>query len=113
MKKIEAIIRPSKLDDVKNTLATLGIQGMTLSEVEGFGRQKGYIEIYRGLEYEVRFLPKIKVEIVVEDNIVEKVVDKIIEVTKTGEAGDGKIFIYEVLDAIRISNGDRGEKAIR
>lgn len=112
MKKIEAIIRTFKLDDVKDALNDAGIQGMTITEVSGFGRQKGYVEVYRGKEYEVRFLPKIKIEIVVSDQMVDKVVTTILEKAKTGSVGDGKIFIYPVEDVIRIRTEERGESAI-
>ncbi len=112
MKKIEAIIRTFKLDDVKDALNEVGIQGMTITEVKGFGRQKGYVEVYRGKEYEVRFLPKIKIEIVVSDDIVERVIKTISEKAKTGNVGDGKIFIYPVDDVIRIRTDERGESAI-
>lgn len=111
MKKIEAIIKPFKLDEVKNALNEAGIQGMTLTEVRGFGRQKGYVEIYRGKEYEVRFLPKIKIEIVVADSMVDKVISTIMDSAKTGSVGDGKIFLYPVEDVIRIRTGERGEEA--
>lgn len=111
MKKIEAIIKPFKLDEVKNALNEAGIQGMTLTEVRGFGRQKGYVEIYRGKEYEVRFLPKIKIEIVAADSMVDKVISTIMDSAKTGSVGDGKIFIYPVEDVIRIRTGERGEEA--
>lgn len=112
MKKIEAIIKPFKLDDVKDALNAIGIHGMTVTEVKGFGRQKGYIEVYRGQEYEVRFLPKIKIEIIVPDTLVDAVINKIIEKSKTGNVGDGKIFVYPVEDVIRIRTGERGEEAV-
>jgi nitrogen regulatory protein P-II 1 len=112
MKKIEAIIRTFKLDEVKDALNDAGIQGMTITEVSGFGRQKGYIEVYRGKEYEVRFLPKIKIEIVVSDPMVDKIVTAILEKAKTGSVGDGKIFVYPVEDVIRIRTGETGESAI-
>lgn len=112
MKKIEAIIRTFKLDEVKDALNDAGIQGMTITEVSGFGRQKGYVEVYRGKEYEVRFLPKIKIEIVVSDQMVDKVVTTILEKAKTGSVGDGKIFIYPVEDVVRIRTEERGESAI-
>ncbi len=112
MKKIEAVIRTFKLDEVKNALSEAGIQGMTVTEVSGFGRQKGYVEVYRGKEYEVRFLPKIKMEIVVSDLLIDKVVTTILERAKTGSVGDGKIFIYPVEDAIRIRTEERGDSAI-
>jgi len=112
MKKIEAIIKPFKLDEVKDALSSIGIQGMTVSEVKGFGRQKGYVEVYRGREYDVRFLPKIKMEIIVPDHLVEVAINTIIENAKTGNVGDGKIFVYPVEDVIRIRTGERGEEAI-
>lgn len=112
MKKIEAIIKPFKLDEVKESLNSIGIQGMTITEVKGFGRQKGYIEVYRGREYEVRFLPKVKIEIIIPDALVDQAINTIIEKAKTGNVGDGKIFIYSVEDAIRIRTGERGEEAI-
>jgi len=112
MKKVEAIIKPFKLDDVKDALNELGVQGMTVTEVKGFGRQKGHTELYRGAEYAVDFLPKTKLEIVVPDSLVNQVVDRVSEVAKTGKVGDGKIFILDVLDAVRIRTGERGEEAI-
>jgi nitrogen regulatory protein P-II 1 len=112
MKKIEAIIKGSKLDDVKDALHAIGIQGMTVTEVKGFGRQKGHVEVYRGTEYEVHFLPKLKIEVVVADSILDKVIDTIIEKAKTGSIGDGKIFIYSLEDVIRIRTGEKGEAAI-
>jgi nitrogen regulatory protein PII len=104
MKKVEAIIKPFKLDEVKDALNSIGIHGMTVTEVKGFGRQKGHVEVYRGTEYEVTFIPKIKVEVVIPDSIIDK--------AKTGNIGDGKIFIYSLEDVIRIRTGDRGEAAI-
>jgi len=112
MKKVEAIIKPIKLDKVKDALNEIDIQGMTVTEVRGFGKQKGHLEVYRGTEYEVRFLPKIKVEVVVADTMVEKVVSTIIDKAKTGTIGDGKIFIYPVEEAIRIRTGESGEAAL-
>jgi len=112
MKKIEAVIKPFKLDEVKDALNELGIQGMTITEVKGFGRQKGHTELYRGTEYVVDFIPKIKIEIVVPDNIVEEVVSVIEKTAKTGKIGDGKIFISNLDDAVRIRTGQRGEGAI-
>ncbi len=112
MKKVEAIIKNAKLDDVKDALHTIGIQGMTVTEVKGFGRQKGHVEVYRGTEYEVAFLPKTKIEVVVPDAMIDKVISTIIEKAKTGNIGDGKIFIYSLEDVIRIRTGDRGEAAI-
>ncbi len=112
MKKIEAIIRPFKLDEVKIALVNAGIVGMTVSEVRGFGRQKGQTERYRGSEYTVEFLQKLKVEVVVEDNQVDMVVDKIISAARTGEIGDGKIFISPVEQIIRIRTGEKNQEAI-
>jgi nitrogen regulatory protein PII len=112
MKKIEAIIKPFKLDEVKDALNAIGINGMTVTEVKGFGRQKGHVEVYRGAEYEVSFLPKVKIEVVVPDSIIDKVISTIIEKAKTGNIGDGKIFLYSLEDVIRIRTGDRGEAAI-
>jgi nitrogen regulatory protein P-II 1 len=112
MKKIEAIIKPFKLDAVKDALARLGIQGMTVTEVKGFGRQKGRKEVYRGAEYEVAFQPKVKLEVVVPDPISEDVISAIITQAKTSTIGDGKIFIYPIQDAIRIRTGERGESAL-
>jgi nitrogen regulatory protein PII len=112
MKRIEAIIKPFKLDEVKEALTEIGIQGMTVSEVKGFGRQKGHKEIYRGSEYTVDFLPKIKLEVVVVDGRVEEVLRVIIGVAKTGRIGDGKIFVVPVEDTIRIRTGERGDTAL-
>lgn len=112
MKKIEAIIKPFKLDEVKEALTELGIQGMTLSEVKGFGRQKGHTELYRGAEYVVDFLPKIKVELVVKDDDVSKAVDAIQNAAKTGSIGDGKIFVTTVEATVRIRTGETGDAAI-
>jgi nitrogen regulatory protein P-II 1 len=112
MKKVEAIIKPFKLDEVKDALNGIGIHGMTVTEVKGFGRQKGHIEVYRGTEYEVTFLPKIKIEVVIPDSIIDKVIATIIEKAKTGNIGDGKIFLYSLEDVIRIRTGDKGEAAI-
>jgi nitrogen regulatory protein P-II 1 len=112
MKKIEAIIKPFKMEDVKEALAEVGIEGMTVSEVKGFGRQKGHTEIYRGSEYTVDFLPKVKVEIVVSDAMVEKAVTAITSAAKTGKIGDGKIFILPMENAIRIRTEESGESAI-
>ena len=112
MKKIEAIIKPFKLSDVKDALHELGIQGMTVSEVKGFGRQKGHTEIYRGSEYAVDFLPKIKVETVVADNQVRAAVDAIVKAAKTGKIGDGKIFVSTVEEAVRIRTDERGDSAV-
>jgi nitrogen regulatory protein P-II 1 len=112
MKKIEAIIKPFKLEEVKDALIKIGIGGMTVSEVRGFGQQKGETEIYRGTEYVVDFLPKIKIEVVVKDEDVEKVVETIANTARTGRVGDGKIFVIPVEDVIRIRTGERGEKAV-
>ncbi len=112
MKKIEAIIKPFKLEEVKEALAELGIEGMTVTEVKGFGRQKGHTEIYRGSEYTVDFLPKIKIEIVVPDDVLEKATRAIVEAAKTGKIGDGKVFISPVDEAIRIRTDETGDKAI-
>ncbi len=112
MKKIEAIIKPFKLDEVKDALNEIGIQGMTVTEVKGFGRQKGHTELYRGAEYVVDFIPKIKMEIVTSDNLVMKVVETIEKTAKTGKIGDGKIFVYPVDEAVRIRTGERGETAV-
>ncbi len=112
MKKIEAIIKPFKLDEVKDALNSLGIQGMTVTEVKGFGRQKGHVELYRGAEYDISFIPKVKIELVVADSIVEKVITTIQEKAKTGKIGDGKIFVTKIEDIIRIRTGERGDTAI-
>ncbi len=112
MKKIEAIIKPFKLDEVKDALNEIGIQGMTVTEVKGFGRQKGHTELYRGAEYVVDFIPKIKMEIVTSDSLVMKVVETIEKTAKTGKIGDGKIFVYPVDEAVRIRTGERGEMAV-
>ena len=112
MKKIEAIIKPFKLDEVKEALHEVGIQGITVLEAKGFGRQKGHTELYRGAEYVVDFLPKVKIEVVVEDNMAESVVEAVKTAAQTGRIGDGKIFITELLDVIRIRTGESGEGAI-
>ncbi len=112
MRKVEAIIKPFKLDDVKEALHAIGIQGMTVTEVRGFGRQKGHTELYRGAEYMVDFLPKIKLEIAVRDDMVDKVVQAIVEAANTGRIGDGKIFVLPVEEAIRIRTGERGPEAV-
>jgi len=112
MKKIEAIIKPFKLDEVKDALSDVGIEGMTVSEVKGFGRQKGHTEIYRGSEYTVDFLPKIKLEVVVADELASQAVDAIVKVAKTGKIGDGKVFITPVEGAVRIRTDEKGEKAL-
>ena len=112
MKKIEAIIKPFKLDDVKEALTEIGVIGMTVMEVRGFGRQKGHTELYRGSEYTIDFLPKVKIEIVVADHLVNKVVETIIAAAKTGSIGDGKVFVLPVEESVRIRTGERGEDAI-
>ncbi len=112
MKKIEAIIKPFKLEDVKEALAGVGVEGMTVVDVKGFGRQKGHTEIYRGSEYTVDFLPKVKVEVVVEDDRCDETVDAIVKAANTGKIGDGKIFVSEVIEAIRIRTGERGNAAV-
>jgi nitrogen regulatory protein P-II 1 len=112
MKKIEAIIKPFKLEEVKDALAEVGVEGMTVSEVKGFGRQKGHTEIYRGSEYTVDFLPKIKIEIVVSDDKATAATDAILKAAKTGKIGDGKIFILDVEEAIRIRTAERAEAAV-
>ena len=112
MKKIEAIIKPFKLDDVREALSDIGITGMTVTEVRGFGRQKGHTELYRGAEYMVDFLPKVKMEIVVPDELLEQCLDAIIDTAQTGKIGDGKIFVYEVERVIHIRTGEENEDAI-
>jgi nitrogen regulatory protein P-II 1 len=112
MKKVEAIIKPFKLDEVKTALNEIGVQGMTVTEVKGFGRQKGQKEVYRGTEYEVQFLPKIKLEIVVPEDMVKQVVEKIIATANTGNIGDGKIFEIPVDEAYRIRTGEKGRDAL-
>jgi nitrogen regulatory protein PII len=112
MKMIVAVIKHFKLDDVKDTLSQAGVQGMTLTEVKGFGRQKGHIEIYRGTSFEVRFIPKLKIEVAVPDDRLEEVMEMIRKAAFTGEIGDGKIFVYDLRDAIRIRTGERGDEAL-
>ena len=112
MKKIEAVIKPFKLDDVKTALADLGVQGMTVTDVRGFGRQKGHTEVYRGTEYTVDFTPKVKIELVVDDAIAEKAEAAIIEAARTDKIGDGKVFTYDCLTATRIRTGERGPEAL-
>lgn len=112
MKKIEAIIRPFKLDDVKQALLEEGVRGLTISEVRGYGRQKGHTETYRGSEYHIEFVPKIKIEVVVDDNLVDKILDAIIRSAKTGQVGDGKIFISEISEVIRIRTEESGPHAL-
>jgi len=112
MKKIEAVIRPFRIDDVREALAEIGVKGMTLTEVKGYGRQKGHTEVYRGSEYQIDFLPKIKIEVVVSDHQADNVVETIMKAAKTGEVGDGKIFISHVEDAVRVRTGESGEDAL-
>jgi nitrogen regulatory protein P-II 1 len=112
MKKVEAIIKPFQLDEVKESLSSIGVQGLTVSEVKGFGRQKGHTELYRGAEYVVDFLPKVKLEIIVKDELVAQVVDTILKAAKTGRIGDGKIFVLPVDEVLRIRTGERGPDAI-
>jgi nitrogen regulatory protein P-II 1 len=112
MKKIEAIIRPFKLDEVKEALLEEGVRGLTMSEVRGYGRQKGHTETYRGSEYRIEFVPKIKIEVVVEDEMAEKVIDAILKTAKTGQVGDGKIFVSDIEDVIRIRTDESGKHAL-
>ncbi len=112
MKKIEAIIKPFKLEEVKDALTEVGVHGLTVSEVKGFGRQKGHTELYRGAEYVVDFIPKVKIEVVVPDSLAEKVVETIMNTARTGRIGDGKIFVIPVEEVVRIRTGERGENAI-
>lgn len=112
MKKIEAIIKPFKLEELKDALNEAGITGLTVSEVKGYGRQKGHVELYRGAEYDVSFVPKVKIEMVVADGVVEKIIGIIEETAKTGKIGDGKIFVTPVEEAIRIRTGERGDAAV-
>ena len=112
MKKIEAIIRPHLLEGVKDALQTLGVQGMTISEVKGFGRQKGHTEVYRGSEYNVEFVPKVKIEVVLDEDLLEGAIDAIIKTARTGKFGDGKIFVFPMEDAIRIRTGEHSEQAV-
>jgi nitrogen regulatory protein PII len=112
VKKIEAVIKPFKLDDVKDALHEIGVSGITVTEVKGFGRQKGHTELYRGAEYVIDFLPKVKVEVVVEDVLVENVLEAITQAARTGRIGDGKIFVVAIEEAVRIRTGDRGADAI-
>lgn len=112
MKKIEAIIRPFRIDDVREALAEIGVKGMTLTEVKGYGRQKGHTELYRGSEYQIDFLPKIKIEVVVANTLTDKVVDTIMNAARTGQVGDGKIFVYDIEDVIRVRTGESGEDAL-
>ncbi|MCW3173437.1 P-II family nitrogen regulator [Shewanella subflava] len=112
MKKVEAIIKPFKLDDVRESLAEIGITGMTVSEVKGFGRQKGHTELYRGAEYMVDFLPKVKIELVIQDDLLEQAIDVIVDTARTGKIGDGKIFVTEIERVIRIRTGEENEEAV-
>ncbi|HJR70436.1 MAG TPA: P-II family nitrogen regulator [Gammaproteobacteria bacterium] len=112
MKLITAVVKPFRLDDVRNALAEVGVQGMTVTEVKGFGRQRGHTELYRGAEYVVDFLPKVKVEVAVTDELVERVIEAIIAAAKTGKVGDGKIFVTELTEVYRIRTGETGDQAI-
>ncbi|MBM4350677.1 MAG: P-II family nitrogen regulator [Deltaproteobacteria bacterium] len=112
MKKIEAIVKPFKLDEVKNALTKIGVQGMTVTEVKGFGRQKGHTEVYRGAEYTIDFIPKIKIDLIVSDELVPQVIETIERAARTGKIGDGKIFLSPVEEVIRIRTGERGKDAI-
>ena len=112
MKKIEAIVKPFKLDEVREALSEIGVTGLTVTEVKGFGRQKGHTELYRGAEYVVDFLPKVKVEVVVADSLVDKSMDAIVKAARTGKIGDGKIFVTDVAQVVRIRTGETGEDAV-
>ena len=112
MKKIEAIIKPFKMDDVREALADVGVNGMTVTEVKGFGRQKGHTELYRGAEYQVDFLPKMKIEIILSDDVVDRAIEEITSAANTGKIGDGKVFVYNVEQAIRIRTGEAGDEAL-
>ena len=112
MKKVEAIVKPFKLDEVREALSEIGVTGLTVTEVKGFGRQKGHTELYRGAEYVVDFLPKVKLEIVLEDNQVERAVEAIQQAARTGRIGDGKIFVFDVGQVVRIRTGETGEEAV-
>ena len=112
MKKIEAIIKPFKMDDVRAALADVGVNGMTVTEVKGFGRQKGHTELYRGAEYQVDFLPKMKIEIILSDDVVDRAIEAITSAANTGKIGDGKVFVYNVEQAIRIRTGEAGDEAL-
>jgi len=112
LKKIEAVIKPFKLDEVKNALNEIGVQGMTVVEAKGFGRQKGHTELYRGLEYVVDFLPKVKIEILASDEFTDKIVETIVNAARTGRIGDGKIFVTDLAEVVRIRTGEHGEEAI-
>ncbi len=112
MKKLEIITRPFKVDEIKEALTSLGVKGMTLTEVKGFGRQHGHKEVYRGAEYQVDFLSKVKIEIIIDDDLLDKAIDAAVSAAKTGKVGDGKIFVYPVENAVRIRTGETGDKAI-
>lgn len=112
MKKIDCVIKPFKLEDVREKLLSLGVSGMTVSEVKGFGRQQGHKELYRGAEYEVNFVPKVRLEVVVQDEMLDQAVEAVVEAAKTGEIGDGKIFIFQVEEVVRIRTGERGPAAL-
>ncbi|MCC6492448.1 MAG: P-II family nitrogen regulator [Pirellulales bacterium] len=112
MKKIEAVVRHHKLDDVKEALVAVGLQGMTITEVRGFGRQRGHTETYRGAEYRIDFVPKVKIEVVVDDGMLAKAVSSIVDAAKTGQVGDGKIFVSELADVVRVRTGESGKAAI-
>jgi nitrogen regulatory protein P-II 2 len=112
MKLITAVVKPFRLDDVRNALAEVGVQGMTVTEVKGFGRQRGHTELYRGAEYVVDFLPKVKVEVAVSDDLVERAIESIIDAAKTGKVGDGKIFVTDLVEVYRIRTGETGDQAI-
>lgn len=112
MKMVTAIIKPFRLDDVRAALSDIGVQGMTVADVQGFGRQRGHTELYRGAEYVVDFIPKVKIEIAVADDLVERVIDAIVESAKTGKVGDGKIFVFELCQAVRIRTGEKDEEAL-
>ena len=112
MKKVEAIVKPFKLDEVREALSDIGVSGLTVTEVKGFGRQKGHTELYRGAEYVVDFLPKVKVEVIIADNLVERAIEAIIKAARTGKIGDGKIFVTSVEQVVRIRTGESGEAAV-
>ena len=112
MKKIEAIVKPFKLDEVREALSEIGVSGLTVTEVKGFGRQKGHTELYRGAEYVVDFLPKVKVDVVVPDNLVDSAIDAVIKAARTGKIGDGKIFVSSLDEVVRVRTGERGEDAL-
>ena len=112
MKKIEAVIKPFKLDEVREALSEVGVSGLTVTEVKGFGRQKGHTELYRGAEYVVDFLPKVKVEVILQDDLVERAIEAIVKAARTGKIGDGKIFVYDLQQVIRIRTGETGNEAL-